>query len=125
MNTVNTMKNEKLKSILTERREKLSKEILAATHEIINDEEVFADSVDQAAADTGRSLTVQMQNRERESLAKLDIALKKIEEGSFGACEGCSESISDARLLANPATTLCIDCQTELESERQRFNNRR
>jgi DnaK suppressor protein len=116
---------EKFRTVLQSKRDSLSKEILAATSEIINDEEVFADSVDQAAADTGRTLNVQMQNRERESLSKLDAALRKIEAGSFGLCESCGDDISEARIMANLETTLCISCQMELESERQRFSNRR
>jgi DnaK suppressor protein len=116
---------EKYRVVLQSKRDALSREILAATSEIINDEEVFADSVDQAAADTGRTLNVQMQNRERESLFKLDAALRKIEAGSFGQCESCNDEISEARIMANLETTLCISCQMEYETERQRFSNRR
>lgn len=91
---------------------------------MIDSEPFFADSLDQAAMDTDRTLTVQIKNREREILAQIDLALRRIELGTFGRCVRCAETISEARMNANPATTLCIDCQAELESERNHFSRR-
>jgi DnaK suppressor protein len=65
-----------------------------------------------------------MKNRDRDVLWQIDEALKRIDEGSFGECERCDEPISEARLKANPSTTLCIDCKAELESEEHRFLGR-
>lgn len=44
-------------------------------------------------------------------LEKIDHALQRIEEGSYGECESCGNAISYARLEAKPSVSLCIDCQ--------------
>ena len=45
-----------------------------------------------------------------ESLAEVEHALAKFDEGTFGACEGCGQAIAPARLEAKPAARLCINC---------------
>jgi DnaK suppressor protein len=44
-------------------------------------------------------------------------ALERIETGEYGICEVCGEEISEARLIARPVTTLCIDCKKKQEQE--------
>ena len=53
----------------------------------------------------------------RALLSKLDLALKKIEDGTFGVCEICEEPIGKKRLEARPETTLCIKCKEDQERE--------
>jgi DnaK suppressor protein len=114
-------KLDSFKHQLLSRRELLAREITQGTAEMIDNEPFFADSVDQAAADTDRGLAVQMKNRERSLLSEIDLALRRIESGVFGECESCADEIGEQRMKANPSTTLCIACKAELESERGRF----
>src|SRR5579885_2444203 len=65
---------------LTRRRDTLSHEVRQATENMINDDEMFADSVDQASADADRAVSVQIKNREREILVQIDQALRRMEE---------------------------------------------
>ncbi|NBU20926.1 RNA polymerase-binding protein DksA [bacterium] len=109
---------------LVARREALAEDLRQATAQLINDESYYTDSVDQAAADTDKNFTLQMKNRERDVLWQIDEAIKRLDEGSFGECERCGESISEGRIEAFPFTTLCIDCKAELESEEHRFPGR-
>lgn len=109
---------------LVARREALAEDLRQATAQLINDESYYTDSVDQAAADTDKSFTLQMKNRERDVLWQIDEAIKRLDEGSFGECERCGEAISEGRIEAFPFTTLCIDCKAELESEEHRFPGR-
>jgi DnaK suppressor protein len=109
---------------LTARRDALAEDLRLATVELINDEEVYTDSVDQASADTDKSFNLQMKNRERNALWQIDEALKRIAIGCYGDCEKCGESIAEGRIEAFPFTTLCIDCKAELESEEHRFPGR-
>jgi DnaK suppressor protein len=74
-----------------------------------------ADPTDRASHETDRSFTLRMRDRDRRLIAKIEDALKRIEEGTFGTCNECGESISEARLKARPVTTLCIDCKEEAE----------
>jgi DnaK suppressor protein len=109
---------------LVARREVLAEDLRQTTAQLINDESYYTDSVDQAAADTDKSFTLQMKNRERDVLWQIDEAIKRLDGGSFGECERCGESISEGRIEAFPFTTLCIDCKAELESEEHRFPGR-
>jgi DnaK suppressor protein len=103
------------------RRDRLSQTLEQATADFINDDSSYSDSADQASADTGKSITVQMKNRDREELKIINEALRRIDIGTFGLCEECDEPISEARLKVNPASTLCIDCKSELELEEHRY----
>ncbi len=109
---------------LTARRNALAEDLRLATVQLINDESTYTDTVDQAAADTDKSFTLQMKNRERNILWQIDEAIKRLDSGSFGECERCDEPISEGRIEAFPFTTLCIDCKVELESEEHRFPGR-
>jgi DnaK suppressor protein len=117
-------KVESVKKLLLSRRESLAADLRAATHEFIETEASYTDTLDQAAADTDRSFALQLKNRERNILWEIDGALRRIDSGDFGDCERCGEEISEARIKAFPFTTLCIDCKTELESEQNRFQVR-
>jgi len=84
-------------------------------------EESQGDLADQANADASSAFRIKIQKHARTLFAEIDIALRRIEAGTFGECSECGESISEARILASPATTLCIDCKAGLESEKSRF----
>ena len=109
---------------LNQRRDTLAQEVRQATEDMINDDETYADAVDQASADTDRAVSVHIKNRERDILVQIDQALHRMEKGVFGECERCGEDISEARIKAFPFTTLCIDCKAEIESEENRYPGR-
>ena len=117
-------KLESFKRELLVRRENLARDLRQATSDFINDDETYTDAIDQASADTDKSIALHIKNRERDILAEIDEALRRIEAGSFGECESCGEAIAEARMRAHPATTLCVDCKTEIESEQTRFTGR-
>ena len=50
-------------------------------------------------------------------MAKIQEAMKRIENGTFGICDGCGGEIEEKRLIARPVTALCIDCKTVAEEE--------
>lgn len=77
----------------------------------------FPDMGDQATAETDRNFMLRLRDRERMLLKKVDEAIEKIENGTFGICEGCGNKINIKRLTARPVTTLCIDCKTRQEEE--------
>ncbi len=114
----------KIQKLLSDRRETLIADLRQATAQMVQDGDVYTDSIDQASADMDRSFHLQMKNRDRDILWQIDEALKRIESGDFGDCERCDEDISEARIQAFPLTTLCIDCKAELESEGHRFLSR-
>ncbi len=74
-----------------------------------------ADIADRASAETDRSLELRTRDRERKLISKIDAALGRIEEGSYGYCDETLEPISLQRLEARPIATLSIEAQERHE----------
>lgn len=72
---------------------------------------------DQASAEIDLNFSLRLKGRERQLLKKIDTALEKIENGTYGICEACGKEIDIKRLQARPVTTMCIECKTEQEEE--------
>jgi DnaK suppressor protein len=73
------------------------------------------DPVDRASQEIDFSLELRTRDRERKLLKKIDEALRRIEEHSYGYCDDCGSEIGVRRLEARPTATLCIDCKTIAE----------
>jgi DnaK suppressor protein len=80
----------------------------------------LADINDQATLESERSFELRIKDRERKLIGKVQEALKKIGDGSYGVCESCGESIALKRLQARPVTSYCINCKAEMEAEERR-----
>ena len=79
------------------------------------------DEIDQASAEYNQSFTFRLRDREKYYLSKIEKALVKLREGTFGICEECEEPISLRRMQARPVTTLCIRCKEEQEMEERSY----
>jgi DnaK suppressor protein len=79
------------------------------------------DEIDQASAEYNQSFIFRLRDREKYYLAKIDKALGKMENGEYGMCEACEETIALKRLEARPVTTLCIRCKEEQEMEERSY----
>lgn len=73
------------------------------------------DETDLAASEINQNLIFRLRDRERQLLAKIDEALERIEDGTFGTCAECEEPIEARRLEARPVSTLCIACKERQE----------
>ena len=73
------------------------------------------DTLDRAYAESERNFMLRIREREQRLIQKLQDAIDRLEKGSFGICEECEEEISEARLMARPVTTLCIECKRRQE----------
>jgi RNA polymerase-binding transcription factor len=86
------------------------------TLEHLQDENnVLPDLVDRASTETDRALELRTRDRQRKLIAKIDAALHRIEDGSYGYCEETGEPISLRRLDARPIATLSIEAQERHE----------
>jgi len=81
----------------------------------LDDNSVSADVVDQASSYTDKNVEMKAVNRQIKLIAKIDSALKKINEGTYGFCEETGEPIGIKRLIARPVATLCISAQEKHE----------
>lgn len=75
------------------------------------------DEIDQATTDVEQSMRMRLCNRETLYLKKIDEALRRIEDGTFGECVECEEPIELKRLEARPTTHLCVSCKEEQEKK--------
>lgn len=73
------------------------------------------DEIDQAQTDIEQSMRMRLRNREMLYIKKVDEALARIDEGTFGECEACGEDIEVRRLEARPTATLCVGCKEDQE----------
>ncbi len=84
---------------------------------INSNQENLSDVGDQATAVADQNFLLRLKEREQKLLKKIDEALERIANGTFGICESCGGEIGFKRLKARPVTTLCIDCKTQQEQE--------
>ena len=106
----------KFKELLDEKRmEIIRKAQQTLDEEMTLDANDLPDEMDLASSEYLQSFTFRLRGREKSFLSKIDKALAKIEDGSFGTCESCGEEISAKRLEARPETTLCIRCKEDQE----------
>jgi len=73
------------------------------------------DPNDRATMESDRSFELRIRGRERKLMDKVEEALARIDDGSFGVCAGCGEEIAVKRLQARPVAKYCIDCKTRQE----------
>jgi len=79
--------------------------------------EQYADPADRASLESDQYFTLRLRDRDRKLINKINEALERIEDATYGICEGCGEDISIPRLKARPVTTLCIDCKSKQEEQ--------
>jgi DnaK suppressor protein len=79
------------------------------------------DLADRASSETDRSLELRTRDRQRKLISKIDEALRRLEEGSYGYCEETGEPITLARLEARPIATLSLEAQ-ERHERRERVH---
>lgn len=119
---MNKVQLKKFKSLLTEKRDEIVKKAKQTLEEDMTlDANDLPDEMDLASSEYLQSFTFRLRGREKVFLDKIEKALRKIEEGTFGTCEECQEEISIKRLEARPETTLCIRCKEDQEREEKNY----
>lgn len=86
-----------------------------AVHEMAGSGAEEPDPNDRASLEEGRNWSLRLRDRDRKLIGKIQEALSRLDQGTFGTCQSCGKAISPARLRARPMTELCIDCKTEAE----------
>jgi len=83
----------------------------------LDDNSTSADIVDQASSYTEKNVEMRSINRQIKLISKIESALKKIQDGTYGFCEDTGEPIGLKRLMARPVATLCIAAQEKHEKD--------
>jgi len=87
-----------------------------ALHDLGENREILAvernaDEMDQTGQSAVRDVAILSLNRRSEQVSNIQAALRRIEDGTFGTCTNCEETIGQNRLVAVPWTPFCIRCQ--------------
>jgi len=102
-------------ALIAEKQRLLNNSKNALKSELALSPDDLADETDLAASEISQNLIFRLRDRERQLMAKIDEALERMDEGTFGICEDCEEPIEPKRLEARPVSTLCVACKEKLE----------
>jgi DnaK suppressor protein len=105
------------KSLIEEKKDILQRTAINAANDAID---LSGDDTDVIQAKIIALTAAQLAARDKERIMRIDNALKKIVDGSFGNCEECGEEIAEKRLLINPVFITCIGCAEKLELMKRR-----
>ena len=96
-------------------KEDILKEAKETLQHLQDENQNHPDLADRASSETDRAIELRARDRQRKLIAKIDAALRRIEDGSYGFCEESGEPISLKRLDARPIATLSIEAQERHE----------
>lgn len=111
---------EEFRAMLLDWRRELLADAGRTVDGMAGSKETFADPSDRASLESSRNAMLRIRDRERKLLTKIDEALERIDDGSYGICESCGEPIAPERLSARLVTTMCVDCKSAQENSDQR-----
>lgn len=115
---------EHFRKILTAWKRELMYEVDRTVHHMQDEAANFPDPNDRATQESEFGLELRTRDRERKLLRKIDSAIARIDEGSYGFCEETGEEIGLKRLEARPVATLCLEAQERRELAERQFRDR-
>lgn len=124
-------RRETLEKILTKKKEEILKEVKEEIGDHFEGDrkvevETALDDGDWSVVDLAEDIDIAILEKHKDTLNKIDEALRKLEEGTYGICNDCGQEISEKRLKALPFAIYCIECQQrreeleEIEREEER-----
>lgn len=113
-------RKENLRRLLIQRRDEILKEAKTEIKKYISGEkrqlvETVVDDGDLSVIDLSEDISLRQLSTHRETLIKIDAALRKLAEDTYGICEDCGDEINEARLKVLPFAIFCRDCQENRE----------
>jgi len=112
---MNPKQREYFRQKLMRWREELLKESSETLQHLQEESLQEADMTDRASLETDRSIELRTRDRERKLISKIDAALRRIDDGTYGYCEETAEPIGVRRLDARPIATLSLEAQERHE----------
>ena len=118
--------NAKMKEYFRQKLENWKSELLKESSQTLNnlqtENEAKPDMTDRASEEIDRTFELRARDRERKLINKIDAALRRISDGSYGYCEETGEPIGLKRLEARPVATLSLEAQEMHEKAEKRSN---
>ena len=100
------------RDIMREAKNEIAKYIKGETRQLV---ESALDDGDWSVIDLSEDISLRQLSAHRGTLLKIDEALRKLDEGTYGICEDCGEAINEGRLKVLPFAIYCVECQEKLE----------
>lgn len=114
---------EHFRSILERWKESLMEEVDRTIDHLRDDSGNFPDANDRASMETEFGIELKTRDRERKLVRKINAALERITQGTYGYCEKTGEEIGLARLEARPIATMCLEAQERYETIERHFGD--
>ena len=118
--------NAKMKEYFRQKLENWKNELLKESSQTLNnlqtENEAKPDMTDRASEEIDRTFELRTRDRERKLINKIDAALRRIDDGTYGYCEETGEPIGLKRLEARPVATLSLEAQEMHEKAEKRLN---
>ena len=105
-----------LKRMLEERRKEIHQKLKSLRETIPVEAGAVRDAEEQSVDDFVQEVDFALMQMKSETLARIDEAMQRLEDGTYGLCTECAGEIAEARLKALPFAALCRDCQEQEES---------
>ncbi len=112
---MNVEQLQKFKDQLAAMKEQILSGVEETLTEMTSHSGNIPDPNDRATVESDRNFELRIRGRERKLLDKIDEAIERIEDGSYGICDSCGGKIGLKRLEARPVATYCIECKTKQE----------
>jgi DnaK suppressor protein len=116
---MNERQREYFRAKLLAWKDEILREAKATLLQLQDENQNHPDLADRASSETDRAIELRARDRQRKLIAKIDAAIQRIEDGSYGYCEETGEPISLKRLEARPIATLSVEAQ-ERHEKRER-----
>jgi DnaK suppressor protein len=121
---MNERQLEHFRQILLAWKRELMEEVDRTVHHMQDEASNFPDPNDRATQESEFGLELRTRDRERKLLKKIDSALERIDNGTYGYCEETGEEIGLRRLEARPVATLSVEAQERREVAERQFRDR-
>lgn len=116
---MNSRQREYFRSKLNAWKDDILRESRETLENLQEESQNHPDMADRASSESDRSLELRTRDRQRKLISKIDAALKRIDEGTYGFCEETGDPIGLARLDARPIATLSLEAQ-EMHERREK-----
>lgn len=117
---MNEKQREYFRAKLLDWKEEILKEARETLQHLQDENQNHPDLADRASSETDRAIELRARDRQRKLISKIDAALQRIEDGTYGYCEETGEPIAIKRLEARPIATLSVEAQ-ERHERRERI----
>ena len=105
-----------LRRMLEERRTEIHDKLRAIREDMPSYQDEVRDNEEQSVTDFAQEMEFALMEMKAQTLIRIDEALLRVDQGSYGICDECEQEIAEARLKAVPFALLCIECQQREEA---------